>query len=365
MPPGHPKKRQRTHNIMGLKGQYQPASSTGARSSALSDKQPSNPHLFILEIFKFNVEEGYTSEQSSDESDVDEEVEWDLLENEELCERMIKMMEREDAGWLPECLQQKRERCMKAHKSHPKTYVKGPDVMISISSEESHISISASLQSCHASPGPTSKQKCQSTAPSEDLDEPYTNSDTSDLGLKSVDEGSCGSGMDGDLEEWEEELDSTLVGHGEICDWKILHDQIKEDLKKYKSLPLSDVNQLMILSNFATLRLKGASHMAASFGVAQQWYTGEGSGAWCARCICMLARHYQLFEQLPQEKRGGRKNAQSFLHDESVQTRCQMWLSNQPTGQVTPHAFWEAIKSTIFPELGILPKHPISEWTAR
>ena len=46
----------------------------------------------------------------------------------------------------------------------------------------------------------------------------------------------------------------------EIKDWAALRTRIKEDLKKKsKILTLSAINQLMILSNFATLRLKGAS----------------------------------------------------------------------------------------------------------
>ncbi|KAI6162691.1 hypothetical protein EDD17DRAFT_1507840 [Pisolithus thermaeus] len=64
---------------------------------------------FVPEIFKFNIKEGHDLEQSSDKSDVDEEIEWGVLENEELCDKMIEMVEREDAGWLPEHLQWRRE----------------------------------------------------------------------------------------------------------------------------------------------------------------------------------------------------------------------------------------------------------------
>ncbi|KAG2068243.1 hypothetical protein BDR04DRAFT_1025036, partial [Suillus decipiens] len=53
------------------------------------------------------------------------------------------------------------------------------------------------------------------------------------------------------------------------------------------------------------------------------------------------------------------------LHDESVETRCRTWLSNIQTGQVTPHALQNALHTTILPELGIIPKQPISEQTAR
>ncbi|KAG2073340.1 hypothetical protein BDR04DRAFT_938267, partial [Suillus decipiens] len=165
-------------------------------------------------------------------------------------------------------------------------------------------------------------------------------------------------------EEWEEELDMAIKGRSEIRDWKTLRDQIKDDLRKnHKSLPLSAINQLMILSNFATLRLKGASRIGASLEIARQWH--EGNGLWYSRRVRALARHYQIFEQLPHEKRGGTQGARSFLHDESVETRCRTWLSNIQTGQVTPHALQNALHTTILPELGIIPKQPISERTAR
>jgi hypothetical protein len=124
-----------------------------------------------------------------------------------------------------------------------------------------------------------------------------------------------------EAEEWEEELDVAIKGGSEIRDWKTLRDQIKDDLKKnYKSLPLSAVNQLLVLSSFATLRLKGTSRMGASMEIAWQWH--EGNGLWYSHRIRALARHYQIFEQLPREKRGGARGSQSFLHDESVETRC-------------------------------------------
>jgi hypothetical protein len=111
------------------------------------------------------------------------------------------------------------------------------------------------------------------------------------------------------------------------------------------------------------LRLKGTSRMGASMEIAWQWH--EGNGLWYSRRVRALARHYQIFEQLPREKRGGARGSRSFFHDESVETRCRTWLSNIPTGQVTPRALQNALHSTIFPELGIIPKQPISERTAR
>ena len=77
-----------------------------------------------------------------------------------------------------------------------------------------------------------------------------------------------------DDEEWEAELDESLApGTTEIRGWLTLRAQIKEDLKKKaRSLPLSQINQLMILRNFATLRLKGLGRIVASKEIARQWH---------------------------------------------------------------------------------------------
>jgi len=55
----------------------------------------------------------------------------------------------------------------------------------------------------------------------------------------------------------------------------------------------------MILSNYATLRLKGRSCMDASMEIAAQWHDSEG--IWFAQKVRALTRHYQTFEQLPVE----------------------------------------------------------------
>ena len=70
----------------------------------------------------------------------------------------------------------------------------------------------------------------------------------------------------------------------------------------------------MILSIFATLCLKGVLRMQASAEIAYQWH--DGDGVHFARWIRALARHYQIFEQLPAERHGGRSI--SFLEDEMV-----------------------------------------------
>ncbi|KAF8229285.1 hypothetical protein L208DRAFT_1402358 [Tricholoma matsutake] len=103
---------------------------------------------------------------------------------------------------------------------------------------------------------------------------------------------------DKELEDWEAELDESV------------QDQ-RSPQKNSKMLPLSRLNQLLIISNFATLHLKGISQTQA---------------------ICMLARHYQIFEVLPIEKHGGSGNSRSWLYDEQVKTQTQDWLTLQKTG---------------------------------
>ena len=86
--------------------------------------------------------------------------------------------------------------------------------------------------------------------------------------------------------QWEDELNECLVPNStDICGWDLLHEQIKNDLeKKYKSLPLSQINQYMILHNFATLCLRGLGHIEASKEIARQWHQKlEGSSKHFAR----------------------------------------------------------------------------------
>ena len=73
---------------------------------------------------------------------------------------------------------------------------------------------------------------------------------------------------DEDIEDWEAELEEVVEGpKSHIRDWEVLRTDIKKHLKKHsKTLPLSQLNQFMIICNFATLRLKGLSRTQASIG---------------------------------------------------------------------------------------------------
>ncbi|KIL54192.1 hypothetical protein M378DRAFT_188729 [Amanita muscaria Koide BX008] len=170
------------------------------------------------------------------------------------------------------------------------------------------------------------------------------------------------------LDPWEEEihdnLNTQLKEKADIRSWHELRDQIKKDLKK-NHYTLSQINQLLIIRNFATLRLKGYGRMEASMTIAEQWHEGTGSQVHFSRRVRALARHYQIYEQLPEEKRGNSRNAYSLLKDESVRNATRGWLTEQEVGSITPQKFVHALNEKILPELGIKPEKALSERTAR
>jgi hypothetical protein len=154
------------------------------------------------------------------------------------------------------------------------------------------------------------------------LSDPSTDGDGSGINLQDVPEEDKSGGEDGGQdfdEECKSDLDEIVQGPKQtVRDWSDIQKDIKAHLKKnQKSLTLSEINQYLIILNFATLRIKGLKHTEASLEIAHQWHEGEGN--WFARRVRALARHYQTFEKLPAEKWGGENNAHSWLHDESVE----------------------------------------------
>ena len=58
----------------------------------------------------------------------------------------------------------------------------------------------------------------------------------------------------GEVEEegWEDELDTrVLQAERDIRDWATLREQINDDLRNTKNLPQHQMNQLLIIHNFA------------------------------------------------------------------------------------------------------------------
>jgi hypothetical protein len=100
-----------------------------------------------------------------------------------------------------------------------------------------------------------------------------------------------------------------------VRSWEELHEQIKDDLWQghREHTPHSHMNKLMVLRNFTTLHIKGRACITTSEEVAWQFHEGAGVHFTCK--IRFIARHYQLFEQLPDEERGGDRG-QSLLNNE-------------------------------------------------
>ncbi|KAG1853682.1 hypothetical protein F4604DRAFT_1933119 [Suillus subluteus] len=319
MPRGRPTKKQK--NISGLQGQCrQPSSPLEASSMMGASNRESRSHSsddsgssldanedtvsVMFDGLKINFEQEYMEDE--DRSDIDQELEMDALDDEDFGCHLVEM---------PATVTGRMAEVQRVPSLSAIIEPSGPSLAASTSTIP--CTRSASVISDFSSESSLDLASCSSDLNAAEFEE------------KSMD--------DKESEEWEEELDAAITGHNKIRDWKVLRNQIKENLKKHhKSLPLSSVNQLMILSNFATLQLKGATRIGASVEIARQWH--EGSGIWFARRVRALAHHYQIFEELPREKRGGSTNARSFLHDETVQ---------------------HGLQSQIFPELGIIPKQPI------
>ena len=225
-------------------------------------------------------------------------------------------------------------------KSKPKVTIRAA-VKVPVASEEPIDEIAQPLNL----PAPSPSRSLHARAASVLLDPSTDNDEAAPVALANVEEGDAGksdwgdelsevgSGGDkikikveivednfedaeDDLEDAEDELEEGIQGpKSHIRDWTDLRKDIKDHLKKCsKTLPLSQINQLLIISNFATLRLKGLSCTQASLEIARQWH--EGQGNWFSRRVRALARHFQIFEKLPVEKWGGSANARSWLHDE-------------------------------------------------
>jgi hypothetical protein len=149
----------------------------------------------------------------------------------------------------------------------------------------------------------------------------------------------------------------------DVRSWKELREQLKDDIVNAhkKRAKLTTINQLLLLRNFSTLRIKGIGRMAASQEIAQQWH--EGEGVHFARQVRILARHYQVYEQLPTQSVGGYRGY-SVFNDKRVQNAARNWLSKLPTGEVSPRRFCRALTEEIIPCFG-LNKDSVLERTVR
>ncbi|KAG2059955.1 hypothetical protein BDR06DRAFT_1003013 [Suillus hirtellus] len=144
----------------------------------------------------------------SDKSDIDEEVELDLLNDEEFGKKLTEMVEREDGkdlDWITERLQRKTQ----------KATSKCKHALVNEPAEQSNPSIILPHARSVLMMSDSTFVDDQDTTDSE-LDSNHavhddtTNENTNPLAEDILDED--------DAEEWEQELDSTLASNTEICD---------------------------------------------------------------------------------------------------------------------------------------------------
>ncbi|CDO77934.1 hypothetical protein BN946_scf184610.g1 [Trametes cinnabarina] len=346
-------------------------------------------------------------DSDTEESDVDEESEWEELESEDVLASFVEASRRLEGGlsddeeWLPATQLRNMRKDAARKRDRPQEYKKGPDIgskapctqrryrrlLQGQTNLNAFVTFTARETNRQSSPGVSesgdgnvgleaevgveaarmaslSQEAASSDSPAEFT--PPAEGRAASLGSADSNAGAVTDGDGNEEDGWESEEDNLeeMGGGAEIRGWKELREQVKVDLKK-KSPPLSlaQTNQLIIIRNFATLRLKGFGRITASQEIARQWHEGEGTHL--ARCVRALARHYQVFEQLPIEKRGGKRESRSHLYDESVRRSARAWLTSQPNGEVTPKRFQDALNTTILPSLGIELRTPLSVRTAR
>ncbi|KAG2127909.1 uncharacterized protein EDB93DRAFT_1269737 [Suillus bovinus] len=256
-------------------------------------------HLFF-DSLKTDFAELDTSDLETG-SDMDDQDEWEELNDEWLLAVMSEMDNKlQDPDWLPERLQKKVEIHAKSKTARPRTYAN------SFTSQSERTSTLAPDRDAMAGPANIARHvlpmvavpvrqttlsmlqpewqqySSSSTIPRTRLASVLLDQASSDepepTEIMDLDESAAEEVEDVDDETWEDEL--MLSARGVIMkfhDWSKMRENIKSDLKKNsKSLSLAHINKLTILSNFATLCIKGCSWIQASIEIAWQWHEGEG-----------------------------------------------------------------------------------------
>ncbi|KIK81411.1 hypothetical protein PAXRUDRAFT_15258 [Paxillus rubicundulus Ve08.2h10] len=256
---------------------------------------------------KISYEQEYEQEVEEGKSDldIDDEIELEMVDDVKFGRRLAEMVEKEnkkDVDWVPRVLQQEPRQTI---------YIKGPDVMskskrmqqryqhawrnqsslnkfgfyclLSIPDNQSTQSNVKSPQAVPRTAATVLKPLQDHLIPTSTESEPNTSIQLSGrpqsatvLSDLSTDEDVMAVNAEGvvsddkliedgsnnleEVEVWEDELQESIAPTTKIHDWETLRAQIQLNLKKkHKYLPLSQINQLMILSNFAMLRIKGAT----------------------------------------------------------------------------------------------------------
>ncbi|KAJ7712675.1 hypothetical protein B0H16DRAFT_1702766 [Mycena metata] len=408
---GRPAKRAR-RNISGLKNQPRQESSpeSPARSPSPTDSLGDYSDTQIPDDLE--LDSIMYLEVDTDHDDNDNEADWDEIAEAEFNNRLLEMiaqmeedrLDADDNDWMPtnEAYEARCKADRRVPRGRPKHYIKGPDTgskssrtqrqyaainkkqgklndfvtqgsaskpdALPKSDPEVEINLNLGLQSqpslTPASTAPPSRAPSPDNSDEEMEDEDPNNWDIiiDDMvggeDQSRSESSSVASGSSSHMAQPDQSGEKPV----KLQSWHALREKVKTDLKK-RNLPLTQLNQLLIIRNFATLLIQGLKRIQASPENARHWH--EGGGNYFARRVRALVRHYQIFGELPLETRGGRANTKSLLNDESVQTACSAWLRVQKAGSVTPAKFREAVNTEILASLGISPKKPISERTAR
>jgi hypothetical protein len=321
--------------------------------SNLDDGDETQWHCVQLDSLWPNwaVSDSSDSERSSQKDGEDLNEDWDGLEDDEAHGNLLALAvangdDLTDEDWVPEAVRRKQVK-RSIEKAHPKQYAKGPDIgskskctrcryckllhgqttlngfvihkehvnhsskqVINLDDIQIHQESITPPPLSFEGPAPLSEKQGQSSDLGEIQDQDNACDEAEDRHAMDVDE----------PESWVDVITEMVQPRTDIRGWDVLREQIKSDLtKRHLQMSLKDINQLMILRNFATLKLKGWNWISASREIAAQWHEKKiGSSEYFAHQICALAHHYQMFEQLPIEIRGGSRNAHSLLKDETV-----------------------------------------------
>ncbi|KAF8521613.1 hypothetical protein BU17DRAFT_87850 [Hysterangium stoloniferum] len=289
----------KSRNTSGLRKQHSSPSQVSISESLppdteCSDLEQSDSEVKQLAIgfdgLKISYEQEYEQEVEEGQSDldIDDEIEQEMLDDIEFGRRLAEMVEKEnnkDADWVPRVLQQEHNktnhlyqgaRCDEQVEVH--AYQHAWKNQSSLDKFDIK-SLQAAPQTARTVPEPLQNHPNPNSTKSEPnisiqlSGRPRSATVLSDLsndedvmvvnveGVANDDELiEDGSNNLEEVEDWENELQESIAPATKICDWETLCAQIQLNLKKkHKDLPLSQINQLMILLNFATLCIKGAT----------------------------------------------------------------------------------------------------------
>ncbi|KAF9489413.1 hypothetical protein BDN71DRAFT_1529516 [Pleurotus eryngii] len=364
-------------NISGLRNQPRALASDSSQSVSRNASPASIPnsvpesdlrdqvHFESLRVtWEDEEQEWYSNDDDGDIEDAD-----DIWDHEDLTPgivEMIEMKEEQDGEWLPSHLRWASLR----KTARPTEYMKGPDVM----------SKSKRTQRRHrkANIGQTKLNTYLgigdgiAALANEISDKTFVSDVERSVPNSTIvsDEGSeIEHNHDSDVEPdlaYIREIEVEIEGADELNeeDGEAWEDKLEENIcNPQMEIRLWDVLQKQISKSLKNRTLPWHSRIEASHLIALICKGGEGE--WFAHRIRELARHYQIFEDLPTEQRSGSRIGRSWIHHEGVHPQVRDFLKSLPAGKVTPQALVKHINDVIFPELSITPKKPLSERTGQ